>query len=59
MNVGLLDYRPDLLARHGFRPPVTYTEMVEQIRAIRSREGDARLDGKRARRPSEATPHHR
>ena len=38
MNVGLLYYRADLLARHGFRPPETHAEMAEQIRAVRARE---------------------
>jgi len=45
MNVGLLYYRADLLARHGSRPPETYGEMIEQIRAIRAREGNPRLEG--------------
>lgn len=45
MNVGLLYYRSDLLARYGFAPPRTYDALVEQVRHIRAREGDARLDG--------------
>src|SRR5438093_2917761 len=36
MNVGLLYYRADLLARHGFSAPSTYAEMLEQIRVIRA-----------------------
>src|SRR5262245_29894790 len=38
MNVGLLYYRADLLARHGLRPPETHAEMAEQIRIVRARE---------------------
>ena len=45
MNVGLLYYRADLLAKHGLRPPETYPEMVEQIRRIRAAEGDPTLEG--------------
>jgi len=45
MNVGLLYYRADLLARHGFPPPATYAEMLEQIRVIRAAEGNPRLLG--------------
>jgi multiple sugar transport system substrate-binding protein len=45
MNVGLLYYRSDLLARYGFAPPRTYDALVEQVRHIRARENDPRLDG--------------
>jgi multiple sugar transport system substrate-binding protein len=45
MNVGVLYYREDLLARYGLRPPETYTELVDQVRRIRSGERDPRLDG--------------
>ena len=45
MNVGLLYYRADLLARHGFAPPATYAEMLEQIRVIRAAGGNPRLAG--------------
>ena len=38
MNVGLLYYRADLLARHGLRPPETHAAMAEQIRTVRVRE---------------------
>jgi trehalose/maltose transport system substrate-binding protein len=44
MNVGLLYYRRDLLARHGFAPPRTYDEMVAQIRRIQASEPPP-LDG--------------
>jgi multiple sugar transport system substrate-binding protein len=44
MNVGLLYYRADLLARHGFAPPRTYDELVAQVRQIRASEPPA-LDG--------------
>ena len=45
MNVGLLYYRSDLLARYGFAPPRTFDVLVEQVRHIRARERDPRLDG--------------
>ncbi|MGH7367135.1 MAG: extracellular solute-binding protein, partial [Candidatus Rokuibacteriota bacterium] len=45
MNVGLLYYRADLLARYGLRPPETYYELVDQVRRIRAGERDPRLDG--------------
>jgi multiple sugar transport system substrate-binding protein len=45
MNVGLLYYRADLLARYGFRPPVTHAEMLEQIRVIRKAERNPKLEG--------------
>lgn len=45
MNVGLLYYRADLLARQGLRPPETYAELAAQVRRIRAAEGDPRLDG--------------
>jgi multiple sugar transport system substrate-binding protein len=45
MNVGLLYYRADLLEKHGFAPPETYGELMEQARRIRERERDPRLDG--------------
>jgi len=45
MNVGLLYYRADLLARYGLRPPKTYDELVAQARAVRAGERDPRLDG--------------
>src|SRR6266498_5701191 len=45
MNVGLHHPRAALLARHGFSPPATYAEMLEQIRVIRAAEGNPRLAG--------------
>jgi len=45
MNVGLLYYRSDLLARYGFHPPVTHAEMLEQIRVIRTAERNPKLEG--------------
>ena len=44
MNVGLLYYRADLLARHGLAPPRTWDELVAQVRRIRAAES-APLDG--------------
>jgi multiple sugar transport system substrate-binding protein len=45
MNVGLLFYRTDLLAKYGLQPPETYEALVEQARLIRARERDPALDG--------------
>jgi multiple sugar transport system substrate-binding protein len=45
MNVGLLYYRKDLLARHGLAPPATYAELVAQTERIRAAAGGGRLDG--------------
>ncbi len=45
MNVGLLYYRKDLLARHGLAPPETYGDLVAQAARIRAAERGARLDG--------------
>jgi multiple sugar transport system substrate-binding protein len=45
MNVGLLYYRADLLARHGLAPPATWDELVAAVRRIRAAEGDPRLEG--------------
>jgi multiple sugar transport system substrate-binding protein len=44
MNVGLLYYRADLLARHGLTPPGTYDDLVAQVRQIRAA-GHPLLDG--------------
>jgi multiple sugar transport system substrate-binding protein len=45
MNVGVLYYRKDLLERHGFGPPRTYAELVDQSQRIRAAERDPGLDG--------------
>ena len=45
MNVGLLYYRADLLARHGIEPPATWDALVAAVGRIRAAEGDARLAG--------------
>ncbi|HET7342286.1 MAG TPA: ABC transporter substrate-binding protein [Methylomirabilota bacterium] len=45
MNVGVLYYRSDLLARRGLGPPRTWEELVEQVALIRAAERDPKLDG--------------
>jgi multiple sugar transport system substrate-binding protein len=45
MNVGLLYYRADLLARYGLGPPETYEALVAQVKQIQAGQRDARLDG--------------
>jgi multiple sugar transport system substrate-binding protein len=45
MNVGLLYYRRDLLARYGLSPPRTYDDLANQARAVLARERDGRLSG--------------
>jgi multiple sugar transport system substrate-binding protein len=45
MNVGLLYYRADLLARYGLGPPQTWDELVAQVERIRAGERDGRLEG--------------
>jgi multiple sugar transport system substrate-binding protein len=55
MNVGLLYYRADLLARHGLSPPRTWEELIAQVRLITGGAGapaggpprprDGQLDG--------------
>jgi multiple sugar transport system substrate-binding protein len=45
MNVGVLFYRADLLARHGLAPPRSWETLVEQVARIRAAERDRRLDG--------------
>jgi multiple sugar transport system substrate-binding protein len=45
MNVGVLYYRADLLARHGLAPPPTWQALVTQAEQIRAREAASRLDG--------------
>jgi multiple sugar transport system substrate-binding protein len=45
MNVGLLYYRADLLAKHGLAPPETWEDLVAQVGRIREGERGPRLDG--------------
>ena len=45
MNVGMLYYRTDLLARQGLSPPRTWEELLVQVARIRAAERDPRLDG--------------
>jgi multiple sugar transport system substrate-binding protein len=45
MNVGLLYYRADLLARHAIEPPATWDALVAAVERIRAAEGDPRLHG--------------
>jgi trehalose/maltose transport system substrate-binding protein len=45
MNVGLLYYRSDLLAKYGFMPPTTWNELVSQTERIRAGERNPRLEG--------------
>ena len=45
MNVGLLYYRADLLAKHGLAPPATWDELVATVQRIQAAERDPRLDG--------------
>jgi multiple sugar transport system substrate-binding protein len=45
MNVGVLYYRTDLLARHRLQPPKTWEALVDQIVRVTAAERDPRLDG--------------
>jgi len=45
MNVGILYYRADLLAKHRLQPPETWEALVDQVVRIRTAEHDPRLDG--------------
>ena len=45
MNVGILYYRTDLLAKHGLAAPRTWEELMSQIARVRGAERDSRLDG--------------
>lgn len=45
VEAGLLYYRKDLLARHGFEPPRTWEELAETALTIVAQEADADLHG--------------
>lgn len=45
MNVGLLYYRADLLAKYRLAPPITFDELIAAVARVRAGEGDRRLDG--------------
>jgi trehalose/maltose transport system substrate-binding protein len=45
MNVGVVYYRADLLAKYGLKPPSTWEALAEQAQRVRAGERDARLDG--------------
>src|SRR5207244_2829279 len=45
MNVGVLYYRTDLLAKYRLPPPRTWEALVDQVVRVRGAEHDGRLDG--------------
>jgi multiple sugar transport system substrate-binding protein len=45
MNVGVLYYRSDLLAKYRLAPPPTWEALVDQTVRVRAGEADPRLDG--------------
>jgi multiple sugar transport system substrate-binding protein len=45
VDAGMLYFRKDLLAKHGFAPPRTWPELVRQARSILAQERDPYLTG--------------
>jgi multiple sugar transport system substrate-binding protein len=45
MNVGLLYYRADLLARYGLAPPATWDELIAGVERVKAGERDPSLAG--------------
>src|SRR5438445_783501 len=45
MNVGVLYYRTDLLAKYRMAPPRTWEALVDQVVRVRGAERDPKLDG--------------
>src|SRR5947207_825220 len=45
MNVGVLYYRTDLLAKYRLPPPRTWEALVDQVVRVRGAERDPKLDG--------------
>ena len=45
MNVGVLYYRADLLAKYRLTPPRTWEELTTQVQRVRAAEHDGHLDG--------------
>jgi multiple sugar transport system substrate-binding protein len=45
VDAGMLFYRRDLLEKHGFEPPATYPELLEQAKQILAGEDNPRLAG--------------
>jgi multiple sugar transport system substrate-binding protein len=45
ISIRLLFYRRDLLAKHGFEPPLTWDQLIAQAKAIQKAEKDPQLHG--------------